>query len=455
MKNILIINSKREHIFYLKYLTEGICDYEINARESLVETLENEKELIQNSSVVIVEFGIKGFNQYLQLIASSKKGLQTIFTYIDSQQEELNDYQMSSANLQKYNLDSGNVSQFEKYLAMLIKFDQRLTKTENYCRVKIDYFLKSSYLVCDAFIQISDDKYLKIINRHEDYSEQDITKYKDKGISYLFIKENDYKLFIQRMIKSIQQKKQSNLPIRQNEEQVIPLSCIETVHEMINKLGISQQALVLTNESINQTLGLIKKSNLMKLLKGTIGKASYIAEISLLTNYIACAACKETEWASSDNYLRLSVASFFQNISLENDEHARVQNTHNEHFLNLSQKNKKIIIDHPLKSSELILGIKGLPLGVDKIIKNHHEKYDGSGFPRGIDYTRHEPLTAIFNLSLEIADIVYEVGISRDLILDTLSSFEEKYQKGAYGKIVMALKKVFSVPLLEYGEMDY
>lgn len=455
MKNILIINSNREQNYYIKFLIEGCVDSKIIVRESLNETIKDHSDLITQASVVIVDFDIKNFKAYLAFIANQQKIIQTLVTYNNANEYDVFDVIASGPNIQKYNIESESTSHFEKSLTTLLKFDYRLNKIEKYCKVKIDYFFKSQSLTCDVYIQISEEKYLKIINRHEKYETTEIQKYIDKGVKYLFIKDNDFKLFVNGMIQSIQTQKHNQLPIKQENTNTIPLACIETVHELVSKIGLTTQALILTNESINQTLSLIKKSPLLKLLKSTLGSGSYISELSLLTNYISCAICKESEWAAPDNYLRLSLSSFFQNISLDNDDQAKVDKISTPYFEQLPSKVKKVIIDHPNKSCELIDSIAGLPLGVDKIIKNHHEKYDGTGFPRGIDHSKHEALTAIFIVSLELSNILFVQGFNRDIILETIEKMEMSYTKSQYPKVIIALKKSFAVPLNDLLDSQY
>lgn len=455
MKSILIINSNKEQNYYIRFLLEGITDQEVNIRESLNETLKTQENLIVESSILIVEYDIKGFHDFLEYIKNNSKIIQVLVTYKTSQEERVISDLQKLPQIQKYDIETSQIGNFEKSILTLLKFDKRINKKENFCRVKMDYFLNLDSIICDVFIQISDDKYLKIINRHEKYVSEDILKYRRKGINHLYIKENDFKLFTAGMIREIQTLKLNKMPIKQQEINTIPISCIETVHEMVNKIGLTSQALILTNESINQTLGLVKKSPIIKLLKSTLGSGSYISELSLLSNYISCAICRETEWASPENYLRLSLAAFFQNISLDNDDHAKIEKLSSFEFESLPNRAKKIITDHPNKSCELISAIDGLPIGVDKIIKTHHEKYDGSGFPRGIDHSKQEALSVIFIVSLELANILFEIGFNRDAILDTITRMEHDYSKSFYPKVIFAMKKAFAVPLIEYESDTY
>ncbi len=425
------------------------------ARESLREVLEYESELITNSELVFIEFNIQGFSDFIERIKQASKPIQIIILYMDKDKDFVKETIGYNPNIFTFNIQSGQVLELDKIISALKKINQRLNKKDIYCRIKREFLLKADSIICDAYIQLSDDKYVKIINRHEPYDENDIKKYTDKGIDFFYIKENDFKIFIHAMVKSLQSSSYQGLAIASDDSAIISLNCIEVVHEIISKTGISSQALALTNEAVNNTLKLVNKTSLEKMLKSIMGQGSYIGELSLLVNYISCAICKESEWSSQENFLRLSLASFFQNIALTTDDEAKIISRDDDNFKDLYHKKQKIIIEHPNKAVEIISSIKGLPLGVDKIIRNHHENYFGSGFPRSVDYTNLEPMSTIFIISLEIANKFLSDGVSRDRIIDLLIKMENEYIKGSFGKVIHSAKKAFAVPLITSEKRDF
>ncbi len=455
MSKTLIINPIKEEIYYTKFLIDGFADCEFLGRESLNETLTTEPDLIDSVDILIVAFNMKGFSALLKELQSETNQIKTIITFKQEESEAVEQHITYNPNIVTYCINGGDVAKLESSYRRLSKLQERTSKGASYCRVRIDYFLKFSKVICDVFIKLSEEKYIKIINRHQEYSEDDINKYIDKECNHLYIKEFDFKLFVNGVVKNIQEKNHSKLPVLAGENSFIPLTCQETVHEMVHKMGLSTQALMLTNEAINSTIKLVQKNDVYKLLKKTLGEGTYISEISMLVNYISCAICRESEWKAPDNYLRLSIASFFQNISLNEDNLAKIEMTSTPEFEDLFNTSKKKVTEHPSKSADQVLKIKGLPIGVDKIIMNHHERYDGKGFPRGIDYTRLDPMTSIFVVSLELANTLYETGFYRDAIIEKILEMESRYTKGSFAKIMSAMKVAFAIPLIEHDRQDF
>lgn len=455
MSKTLIINPNKEEIYYIKFLIDGFAQSEFSGRESLHETLSTEPNVIDETDILVVTFNMKGFKNLLEKLKSPENNTKTIITYKAVEKEEIEQHIQYDPNIMTFCIDGGDIAKLESAFSRLQKIQERAKKDLSFCKVRIDYFLRFNKVICDVYLRLSEEKFVKIINRHQEYNHDDINKYIDKDCNHLYIKEHDFKIFVNGIVKSIQQKEHEKLPVLVGENSFIPLTCQETVHEMVHKMGITTQALILTNEAINTSIKLVQKSDVYKLLKSTLGEGSYISEISMLVNYISCAICRESEWRAPDNYLRLSIAAFFQNVSLADDNLAKIEKTNSNEFQDLFNTAKKKVTEHPSKSAEQVLKIKGLPIGVDKIILNHHERYDGSGFPRGIDYTRLDPMTSIFTVSLELANTLYETGFYRDIIIDKILDMEARYTKGSFAKIIPAMKTAFAIPLVSHDRKDF
>ena len=76
-----------------------------------------------------------------------------------------------------------------------------------------------------------------------------------------------------------------------------------------------------------------------------------------------------------------------------------------------------------------------------RIIAQHHERPDGSGFPHQLDEKKIFPLAASFIVAEDFVNTIYENGIEDALIEEIVLGLEERYQKGYFKKSVDALKK--------------
>ena len=92
------------------------------------------------------------------------------------------------------------------YIAPLLTFDQfrkemervfnrEFLLTDIYRNVPIVGFYRYNKVLCDTFIKLSDNKFVKIQKAGANYSRDDLDKYRFKGIKQLYIKNEDFQKY--------------------------------------------------------------------------------------------------------------------------------------------------------------------------------------------------------------------------------------------------------------------
>ena len=317
-----------------------------------------------------------------------------------------------------------------------------------YCKVNISFFLSAKQVFCDIYLKVSESKYIKIFNRYDEVDLNDIKKYNQRNIQYLYVRERDFSLIMKKLVEELHplthQSTDSLIVHNSQLSSSISIQLLETVSESVNKLGLNREAIEMTNIAINTTMELIQRSGeIYDLLRHITRRSNYISEHSFLLTYISCSILKESPYAHPDNELSLSVAAFFHDIALDSHEKARVQSKHENQFKLLGIADQEDVIHHPMRGAKLVSQITGIPDKVLTIMSQHHEKYDGTGFPNGIDYKRIHPLSAIFNLSHELAVYFYDSGQNPANIRDILQDLSREYLRGNYKMALDAAFKVF------------
>src|SRR6185312_15892576 len=101
--------------------------------------------------------------------------------------------------------------------------------------------------------------------------------------------------------------------------------------------------------------------------------------------YIACAIATQMDWASDSTFQKLTLAAFLHDITLSNHELAQCDTVQEaidkKTFTEAEIAGFRV---HPAKGAEIARQFQEVPPDVDVIILQHHERPDGSGFPRGI-----------------------------------------------------------------------
>jgi hypothetical protein len=96
---------------------------------------------------------------------------------------------------------------------------------------------------------------------------------------------------------------------------------------------------------------------------------------------------------------------------------------------------------HPARSADIVRNFKEIPADVDLIVQQHHERPNGSGFPRGLQNNYIAPLSAVFIVGHELTQAILtqkEAFSLEDFVEDKKPSFNQ----GNFKKVMAALDKV-------------
>ncbi len=443
MRNLIIYNNDNHLAEYYQSVIKGLYDIE----SSVLSDLSNFSNILMKQDVAIINYDDKSSSVLIRFCLENTPKIPCIITGDDNQIYRAK-VEFKTHGLLEYFNHNESVEFLWQKINRFTNLHQRSLQKREYCKVNIQFFFSSKNVFCDIYLKVNENKFLKVFNRYDKIDIEDIRKYKEKKIDYLYVREKDFSLLMKNIVGQLKPILSSSpgalTTINSVLHSTIPIQLQETVSVSIQKLGLSGEAIEITNLAINSTLDIIQSNHeLFKVFNDAIKGKHYISEHSFILAYLSCAILKEGPHAHPDNNLSLSVAAFFHDVFLEREEHAKIQSKNEQRFKTLGYKEKDEVTSHPQRASKLVSEINGIPTEVQTILLQHHENYEGTGFPFGIDYKRTHPLSAIFNLSHELTVYFFESGQSPENIRDIIEDLSNKYTKGNYKMALDAAIKVF------------
>ena len=316
-----------------------------------------------------------------------------------------------------------------------------------YTPVKIDNFMRFNNLPCEAFIKLSENKYLKLINANDMYSSEVISKYIEKAVTFLYVRQTDYQVFADTGLSTLLQL--YDRKPKSEKLQSIQLMAIEDIHKRLHELSVDPEVAELTKKTVESSVMLIKRhKNISHLLNTMRKNADYIYDHSLKLSYIATAIAKNTEWSSDNTCFKLSLAAMMHDMTLTDHNLARFDSIDDPNLANFPEEQVKKFREHPFEASALIRENKQLPADIDFIVAQHHEKPDGRGFPRGLSKLRISPLSCLFIIAHQFLNIIEQhQGVFSQqnmfLAIDQLSN--KGFATGNFKKPYQGLLKAFKI----------
>lgn len=314
---------------------------------------------------------------------------------------------------------------------------------KNYCKVAISLIEKfGRNFQYDAFLKLSETKMVRISSDDEHALDQILYYYYKKGVEYIYVTPSDYTHFIQ-MTKAGLSNKFFN-PETTVEEKV---DILDKGHQMLKEsfthLGVNDDAIEMAQEIADNSVKLIHRTpNLFTFLKNFQSKCSSEFMINIMIGYTSTCMIDTFEWKSDAIKEKANVAALIRDITLTPEDFKLMLEAHNDPA-NLPLH----IIEHPTKVAGMLSteSKQWVSKETISIIEQHHEKPDGTGYPKGHDHKRISLLSAIHIVASRFIELMFENQFDykkAKFIIDTLHL---EYSKGTFLKATKALCQMLGI----------
>ncbi|MDD4975980.1 MAG: hypothetical protein PHY93_16605 [Bacteriovorax sp.] len=320
--------------------------------------------------------------------------------------------------------------------------------TNEYVPVGIEYFfnITSTSMGCDVFIRVKkgeDFQYIKRLHSTDDFTREDIEKYRTGGLKEFYISKEHFSQFVNFVTSQItlklEDKKLSNTDriTMTGEAYAITL-------DRIQSMGVDEHTIEIVEESIKSMQTLMGENNALASFLQSLraNKLSYAYSHSYLCSLILHKVVTSFDWQTSQIKDKLTFIAFFHDISLKENcmrysSDAEVANS------NLSNEDKKIVLSHANLSAAIVDKFPNAPQGIGAILKEHHGSKNGIGFSESLSIAI-SPISMMF--------IVVEHFVDEFLKIDgppKAQDFEKifeiltpKYNKVTYEQTLVALQNM-------------
>jgi hypothetical protein len=207
-------------------------------------------------------------------------------------------------------------------------------------------------------------------------------------------------------------------------------------------LGFTPEVQALARQGMMMTIKSVGTGNNMlgKVLKNIMAdKDKYLGNHAIVTAQVACSLATVLKWSSDTTFQKLTFAAFFHDIAITNNKLAQVENDKelSERVSEFTEDEVKRYRVHPAIATQVTSKFKEVPTDVDVIISQHHERPDGSGFPRKLVGDQIAPLAALFIISHDLVDRIFKHGNTN--LAEFLTEYKAKYSVGRFGKILQVV----------------
>lgn len=280
----------------------------------------------------------------------------------------------------------------------------------------IGYFLLFDKTPCDVFIRINDvegPKYIKRIHQHDDIGRAVILKYQDSGVKSLYVHSDHRFSFTDHFTKSLVDKMDSE-DLGITERIQVTESAMDFVHNELREIGFNEQSIAVSNSAMKSMIRSVKSTPKLADMLAMLQKNAdgFMYKHCIMLNLVSCSIIQKINWATYEFLDKMSYISFFHDISLTNPEWSRIHTIKDfqQAEKELNHTDRRIIMEHALRSSEMLEKEPTIPMGVAQVVKQHHGVLNGMGFTSSFTHNM-APLTIVFIVAEYFVDSILNHGV--------------------------------------------
>ncbi|MBY0413269.1 MAG: HD domain-containing protein, partial [Bdellovibrionales bacterium] len=251
---------------------------------------------------------------------------------------------------------------------------------ESFSQIRIDEFYSAQAVLFDIYIKLSENKYLKILHTGDVFSKERVDKYKnEKKVESLYFHNSDRRKFIQ--YNNFLAKKlldNENVPV-QNKVNILK-NVTEKFIEEAFVVGIKPQVVDQGKEVCENVFQLIEsQTDLYTVLKSYQDFDPSAFSHAFLVTLYSTAIIKQFEWQSKATIETAAMACMFHDVG---------KTLLPKEFVGLSVRDMtpeqlEMYKKHPELGFQLLDNNRSLNTSIKQLILQHHEAFDGTGFPYG------------------------------------------------------------------------
>jgi HD-GYP domain-containing protein (c-di-GMP phosphodiesterase class II) len=296
----------------------------------------------------------------------------------------------------------------------------------DFCAIPIDEFVSMKSVHFDIFIKLNSGKYVKILHAGDNFSPERINKYKiEKKVSQLFFSAKDRKKYIQ-LNNFLTKKIASNT----NVSLKIKFDLVKNTGEKLTEEFFSEGIKPTTFESAKDLCGNIydlisTEKSLSSLIKSFHDFDPSAYTHSYLVCFFSCMLLKQFEWESKVVNESVGMAALLHDIGMLKLDKSLA----NKPISSLNENELKEYHKHPELAVTMLNENPLIPAIVKQIILQHHECFDGSGFPYHLKGSKTLTFSKVIFLVDEFVTLMVEKNLKPTEALKTMLRRPDSVQR--------------------------
>lgn len=273
---------------------------------------------------------------------------------------------------------------------------------EGFCKIDINDFFSGSELHYDIYVRLSDQKYLKIAKRGDSFSADRIQSYKEKDVTYFYMRLEEFRRYVGISVNMTQVVKDSPALSKGKKFQFMA-NVSNIILTQLRLEGVNDESFAYSKAVLETTLSLMAdSSDLVSVLEVLRAQPNALFAHSLAVSLHSSMIGRAMGWTSSIGLFRLSMGGLLHDIGKKDIPDEILYKPSRD----LTPKEQKILESHAELGGQILSKFPSIPSEVVQVAAHHHENCLGTGYPQALKAGYIHPLAKVVAVANEFCNLV-------------------------------------------------
>lgn len=322
---------------------------------------------------------------------------------------------------------------------MYSRYESDVGIEHNYIRTKLAYYFRFNRSRCDIYVRLSSTKLVKVISAGDRYGDDDIEKYRRRGIRHLYISNEDYLRWTIGGEQSCGFLYLEESDIDSNE--LYWRKTHQLLKMLLEEYGISHGAITVANQIVESTIEKAMVSSISQELFKVKNQQlqNYIFDHTYLVAIIGCAILKNLKSVQPKELENFSLFALFHDIGHKSPTLAKLRGIGDRAYADLSFEQKKNFLAIIKESSGLFKSNNYFSRRVKLMAEEYYSLMMSQGPAGRMVMEKLSLLTRVFLIAHDFVNEVIELDFVPDQSDKIIDRLLKRYECGDYVKVVHAL----------------
>jgi putative nucleotidyltransferase with HDIG domain len=254
----------------------------------------------------------------------------------------------------------------------------------------------------DVFLRLGPNKYTKVFSRGTQMEKDRLETYVLKGTKYFYLQYPDRLPFLAESLRLLQEARTAGELQNEDTLQILDEIAEQSLFHVFQKNSFDQQTQILVRGVVDTYIEIaLRNVNIFpSLLKMARSKPSLLRHL-IMTSIFSTLLARAIDPENTQLILHSSYAGLIHDIGL-----SQLSIEKDEHSMTLTPQEQLEIRKHPKLGADLLSVSTGVPPEVKLAVLQHHEGYDGSGYPQRLQKDQISLPARIVRLTEEFAGLI-------------------------------------------------